>query len=1050
MNLIFTRKLLLLTLLFVGLGLSVSKAQSYNFAASAGTYTPIAGSSPVNEIETDDAISNTIPIGFSFRYFGEVYTNLKASSNGFLTFDLNSDSENYNELPSNQLQLIAPLWDDLGGAGGQASYLTSGSAPNRVFTFEWSSWRWDYFANAGISFQVKLYETSNKIEFLYKEEAGSLDDPSASIGLMGPASTVYYSLSSSGTNPTLTTGNTGFNYIDVKPATNQTYSFTPAPITTPTVQASNIKAIMADGKLKISWQNGDGLKRLVVVTQTSSIDNIFISSFSTIQASSNFGDLNGLIVPGSYCVYNGYDNVAQVTNIIEGQPYLIQVIEYNGGVGEERYNNFTDGNNPKPITATTPVIPNYTFSSRTETYAPLAGGVRVEEIEGDDRYSNQIPIGFDFNFAGVRYSTLQASSNGFLTFNDVFKLSAENDLSNSEIRATIAPLWDDLGGYYNSTASYKTIGTSPNRVFTFEWLNWYWDYSVFDPNISFQVKLYEGSNKIEFVYRQESGSIGAGLTASIGLGFHGTGTNDFISLNNTTASPTPSKTTETFDIGVRPANGQVYVFAPPMQTQTLTFNAIPAKSFGGASFTLGATSNSPLPITYTSSNTAVATVSGNTVTIVGVGNTTITAFQVGDGTHTAATPIERELVVQKANQTISFSEIPGKLLGDAAFNLSATSSSGLGFTYSSSNTAVATISGNTVTIVGTGSTDITASQAGNSNYNSATIARTLSVKQGQTITFGELATKVLTDLPFALTATSSSNLTIKYTSSNTSVATISGATVTLIGAGTTTITASQEGNLQYAAATSVERSLTVSKASQTISFAEVSSKNANDAAFTLTATASSSLPVSYTTQSDKVSISGSTVSLLKAGSVTIKAQQEGNSNYTSATPVERTFCIIPSKPIVSVAGFGTESPVMTSSSVTGNQWYEDGVAVTGANTQTLTVPGGGVYTVSVKVDNCVSEKSAEKVFVITGTEEVADYGIRIYPNPTQENITIDLSAVSSKGSSEITMIDISGRLKEKITARDRAELNIKSYPSGKYFILIKTGSTSVIKSMIKN
>ncbi|MCX6309112.1 MAG: T9SS type A sorting domain-containing protein, partial [Bacteroidia bacterium] len=62
----------------------------------------------------------------------------------------------------------------------------------------------------------------------------------------------------------------------------------------------------------------------------------------------------------------------------------------------------------------------------------------------------------------------------------------------------------------------------------------------------------------------------------------------------------------------------------------------------------------------------------------------------------------------------------------------------------------------------------------------------------------------------ALSATVSSGLPITYTSSNTSVATISGSTVTIVGVGTTTITASQPGNVKYNAATSKEQVLTVS------------------------------------------------------------------------------------------------------------------------------------------------------------------------------------------------------------------------------------------------
>ena len=77
------------------------------------------------------------------------------------------------------------------------------------------------------------------------------------------------------------------------------------------------------------------------------------------------------------------------------------------------------------------------------------------------------------------------------------------------------------------------------------------------------------------------------------------------------------------------------------------------------------------------------------------------------------------ITVNPASQTITFATLAAKNYGDANFNLTATASSGLAVSYASSNPDVATISGNAVTITGIGSTNIIASQGGNSNYNPA-------------------------------------------------------------------------------------------------------------------------------------------------------------------------------------------------------------------------------------------------------------------------------------------------------------------------------------------
>ena len=78
--------------------------------------------------------------------------------------------------------------------------------------------------------------------------------------------------------------------------------------------------------------------------------------------------------------------------------------------------------------------------------------------------------------------------------------------------------------------------------------------------------------------------------------------------------------------------------------------------------------------------------------------------------------------------TLGTFTVPAKEVGDAAFALTApTSNSSGAFTYSSSNTSVATISGNMVTIVGAGSSTITATQAASGNFGSASTTATLVV-----------------------------------------------------------------------------------------------------------------------------------------------------------------------------------------------------------------------------------------------------------------------------------------------------------------------------------
>lgn len=161
---------------------------------------------------------------------------------------------------------------------------------------------------------------------------------------------------------------------------------------------------------------------------------------------------------------------------------------------------------------------------------------------------------------------------------------------------------------------------------------------------------------------------------------------------------------------------------------TLGTFSIVAKQFGAASFQLQPpSSDSTGAFTYESNNPAVATVAGDIVTIVGAGSTTITGTQVAAGDFTS-TSTTAGLTVAPAVPTMGSFSVPAKVAGTAPFQLTAPSSNGAGlFSYASSNTGVATVSGNTVTVLAAGTTDITATQAAYGNYVERSASAVLSV-----------------------------------------------------------------------------------------------------------------------------------------------------------------------------------------------------------------------------------------------------------------------------------------------------------------------------------
>jgi len=320
--------------------------------------------------------------------------------------------------------------------------------------------------------------------------------------------------------------------------------------------------------------------------------------------------------------------------------------------------------------------------------------------------------------------------------------------------------------------------------------------------------------------------------------------------------------------------------------QQITFASLPDKKFDDADFNVTATGSSNLAVGFTAAGNC--TVNGSLVHPTGAGICTITASQDGNADVNAASPVARTFSIGKASQTISLAAVANKVFGDADFNVTATASSNLAVSFSA--TGDCAMVGAQVHISGAGTCTITASQGGDANFEAATpVVRQLAVaKADQQITFAALPDKTFADADFPVIAGSSANLAVSFSAAGN--CTMNGSQVHLNGAGLCTITASQDGDTNINAANPVARTFSIGKADQQISFAALVDKKFGDADFVVAATASSNLQVSFTA-SGNCTLTGAQVHLGGAGACTINATQEGNSDYTPATAIARTFAI---------------------------------------------------------------------------------------------------------------------------------------------------------------
>ncbi len=239
---------------------------------------------------------------------------------------------------------------------------------------------------------------------------------------------------------------------------------------------------------------------------------------------------------------------------------------------------------------------------------------------------------------------------------------------------------------------------------------------------------------------------------------------------------------------------------------------------------------------------------------------------------------------------------------------------------------------------------------------------------------------------------------------------------------------------------------------QSILFTPLQTKTIGDAPFNLVVSASSGLPVTLSTYSDKVILNGSQVTMVKPGLLTIIAKQPGNKEFVQALSVAQSFCINPAKPIITVTDLNTDSPTLTSSNLEGNQWYLNGVAITGATSASFLAKESGSYTVKTTVDICSSELSAEQILVVTGdVENELNNELQLYPNPAKTEILVGLENFEKGSSIKVEIFDLNGRRTENKLGIGGKKLSfdIKHYSPGKYILKAAHGKENYSKPFIK-
>ena len=330
-------------LLLVSLSTFKANAQSIaNYAVSrttGNTYTSISSTGTSVTAwragtSTDDNLSETQPIGFTFTYMAQSFTGFRISTNGYLTFNTTTAatgsgtgaygySNSQFNTAAGTINTLAPFHDDL-QTGNNAStladlnasmkYQTTGTAGTRILTVEWINMQ-DFSSTSISSFnwQIKLYEATGLIEFRYGTftlaNTGSITSMSYSLGINGPTITVptVSELLNQQTANTTSFSNIASNALGGSvpanmPENNSIISFTPS-LANASPSALNFTAVTGTS-MTLNWT-----------------DNATNESFYLVQRSID-GGLNYTTLASlaaNTITYNA-------TSLLPGQTYTFKVI----------------------------------------------------------------------------------------------------------------------------------------------------------------------------------------------------------------------------------------------------------------------------------------------------------------------------------------------------------------------------------------------------------------------------------------------------------------------------------------------------------------------------------------------------------------------------------------------------------------------------------------------------------------------------------------------------------------------------------------------------
>jgi type II secretory pathway pseudopilin PulG len=464
--------------------------------------------------------------------------------------------------------------------------------------------------------------------------------------------------------------------------------------------------------------------------------------------------------------------------------------------------------------------------------------------------------------------------------------------------------------------------------------------------------------------------------------------------------------------------------------QTITWSAPGIQTWvvgGAGTFSLSAGSDtSGSPVTFASSTPSVCTVIGTTVTMLSGGTCTITPTATASGNYASTVGTASNVTISQINQApLTITSTNGTYGSGLTLATSGGTDGGaVSYVVTNGTATGCSITSGVLTSTNNGTCLVTATMAGNTDYNpvsssATTVTFAAGLANTITVTSTAPASAIVGGATYTPSASATSGDVVAITSSTPGVCAISGGAVSFIAAGPCTLDFNDAGNATYLAATQQIQSFTVGQGTQATLILTSTSATYTGTAYTVTLTTSGGSGtglVSYTATNGTASgctISGATLTAGTAGTCTVTATKSADANYLTASSAPTAVTFNKAAQTVSFYTSGTHTTPTTAGtapySASGTyQTYAQGsgsgpISFASTSTGVCTVdPNAGLITfvtagtctitaVAAATSNYLVSGTATFTLTITATPANPRFvGSSTYEDPSSYNVTLNV------------------------------------------------------------